>query len=152
VVAALLALCAWNYLVVAQAERWALDRAYAAARESFGATTADLSALSAAEQKLAAARSARAMPSHEFAGLEEARSRAEARIQAARETYAQAGRNAASRTVDRTGFLMSSPEWFAGLAALWLLALVPAAAFVRALFPAREARALQIAAQRSAVD
>jgi hypothetical protein len=150
VVAALIALCAWNYLVVAQAERWAQDRAYAAARESFGATTADLAALSAAEQRFATARGASSAGSHDIAASEEARSRAESRIRSARETYAQAGRTAASRTVDRTAFLTSSPEWFAYLGALWLVALLPAAAVVGALFPGRQSRALQM--ERSTVE
>ena len=135
VVAAVMALFAWNYLLAAQAERWALDRAYVAAHESFGAAPADLAALSAAEQRFAA--------SPDVTGSQEARARAESRIRSAREAYAQAGRSAASRTVDRTAFLMSAPEWFAYLGALWLVALLPAAVVVRVLVPGRRPRAQQ---------
>jgi len=135
VVAAVMALFSWNYLLAAQAERWALDRAYVAARESFGAAPADLAALSAAEQRFADAPN--------VVASEEARSRAESRIRSAREAYAQAGRSAASRTVDRTAFLMSAPEWFAYLGALWLVALLPAAVVVRVLIPGRRPRAQQ---------
>ena len=92
------------------------------------------------------------MPMHEFVALEEARARAESRIRAARESYAQAGRNAASRTVDRASFLMNSPEWFACLAALWLLALLPASALVRALFCAPQGRELPMASHRPVAD
>jgi hypothetical protein len=135
VVAAVMALFSWNYLLAAQAERWALDRAYVAAHASFGAAPADLAALSVAEQRLAA--------SPDVVASEEARSRAESRIRAAREAYAQAGRNAASRTIDRTGFLMNSPEWFAYLGALWLVALLPAGVVVRVLLPRGGRRAVE---------
>ena len=151
-VAVAIALFAWNYLVVSQAERWAADRAYAAAHESFGMTPADGAALAAAEQRLAAAGGAGAMPLHEVVALEEAHARAESRIRAARESYAQAGRNAASRTVDRASFLMNSPEWLACLAALWLLALLPASALVRALFCAPQGRELPMASHRPVAD
>lgn len=152
VVAAAIALFVWNYLVVSQAERWATDRAYAAAHESFGMTPADGAALAAAEQRLATAGGAYAMPTHEVVALEEARARAESRIRSARESDAQAGRNAASRTVDRTAFLMSSPEWFACLAALWLLALLPASALVGALFAAPQGRELPMTSHRPVAE
>lgn len=129
VVAAVMALFLWNYLLAAQAERWALERAYVAAYESFSAAPADLATLSAAEQQVAA------FP--DVVAHEEARSRAEARVRAAREAYAQAGRSAASHTIDRTTFLMNAPEWFAYLGALWLVALLPAAGVVGVLIPAR---------------
>lgn len=147
IVAAAIALFAWNYLLVAQAERWARERAYVAARESFGAAPGDLAALSAAEQRFANADVASRAALHDVVASEDARARAESRIRAARENYAQAGRNAAGRTVDRTAFLLSSPEWFAYLAALWLFALLPASAVVGALLPARPLRAAGAAAR-----
>lgn len=134
-VAAVIALFAWSYLLVAEAERWALERAYVAARESFGAAPADVAALSAAERRVAA--------SPDAVASEEARSRAESRIRWARENYAQAGRNAASRTVDRAAFLTSSPEWFAYLGALWLVALLPASIVVGVLLPGGRRRAAE---------
>ena len=135
VVAAVIALFSWNYLLVAEAERWALDRAYVAARESFGAAPADVAALSAAERRFAA--------SPDAVASEEARSRAESRIRLARENYAQAGRNAASRTIDRAAFLASAPEWFAYLGALWVVALLPASVVVGVLLPRRRRHAAE---------
>lgn len=140
VVAAVIALFSWNYLLVAQAERWTLDRAYVAARESFGATPGDLAALSAAEQRFADAKVASRAALHDVVASEDARARAESRIRTARENYAMAGRNAASRNIDRTAFLISSPEWLAYLAALWIVALLPASAVVAVLFPGRQVR------------
>jgi hypothetical protein len=149
-IAAVMALFVWNYLVVAQAQRWAGDTAYAAARSAFAATSADLAALAVAEQRLLKATKSAAASWVGLDTFEQERSRAESRIHAARESYAQAGRSAATRTVDRTGFLMSAPEWLAYLAVLWLLALVPASTVVGALFPVRAERASQTSGERVA--